>query len=79
MKKFLLSILIALGCVHLCFAYQGGEGLWVGASETEVNPRPGAFIAGHTLNRKFTGLHDSLFAKAVVISDLRNTVAILTV
>jgi hypothetical protein len=79
MKKVLLSGLIALGWIHLCFAFQTDEGLWAGASETEVNPPPGAFIAGHTLNRKFTGLHDSLFAKAVVISDRRNTVAILTV
>lgn len=79
MRKALLACLIALVWGHFCFAYQGVTGLWVGASETEVNPPAGSFIAGHTLNRKFTGLHDSLFAKAVVISDRKNAVAILTV
>jgi len=56
-----------------------GDGLWVGVSETEVNPPAGAFIAGHSLNRKFNGINDSLYAKAIVLSDRQNTVILLTV
>jgi hypothetical protein len=55
------------------------RGQWrVGAAAATVNPAPGAFVAGHTLDRRFTGVHDDLFVKAVVVSDARTSVAILT-
>lgn len=55
------------------------RGQWrVGAAAAPVNPAPGAFVAGHTLNRRFTGVHDDLFVKAVVVSDARTAVALLT-
>lgn len=51
---------------------------WVGAASESINPPLGSFIAGDQLNRKFEGLHDSLFAKAVVISNGEHTMAIVT-
>lgn len=51
----------------------------VGAAWATINPPTGAFIAGDRLNRRFTGVHDDLFAKAVAVSDGSETVALLTV
>lgn len=53
--------------------------LKAGASSAIINPSPGSFIAGHSHNRKFTGIHDDLYAKAVVIENDTNALAILTV
>ena len=44
-----------------------------------VNPPMGSFIAGADRNRTFTGIRDSLYAKAVVISDGGQTIAVVTV
>ncbi len=52
--------------------------LSAGASSASINPPLGSFIAGHTQNRKFQAVLDNLMAKAVVFSDGRQTVAILT-
>lgn len=51
----------------------------VGASSAPVNPPIGAFIAGDKQNRKFTGVHDSLYVKAVVINDGASSIALLTI
>lgn len=51
----------------------------VGAASAPINPEPGAFIAGHSQNRKFTGVHDNLYVKAVVVTGREGSVAILTV
>ncbi|MCA6075057.1 neutral/alkaline non-lysosomal ceramidase N-terminal domain-containing protein [Fulvivirga sedimenti] len=53
--------------------------LSVGAAFGIINPAPGDFIAGDRNNRKFSGVHDPLFVKAVVVSDSQHTVAIITV
>lgn len=50
----------------------------VGASEKSITPRAGAFIAGDANNRQFTGVHDSLYVKAIVISDFRTHLAIIS-
>ena len=42
--------------------------LLVGAAAAPINPAPGAFIAGGDRNRQFSGIHDSLYAKAVVVA-----------
>lgn len=49
-----------------------------GVSVASINPPIGSFIAGDKQNRKFTGIHDSLFAKAVVISNGKSSIAIVT-
>jgi hypothetical protein len=53
--------------------------LTVGASSAPINPPLGAFIAGDRQNRTFTGIHDSLFVKAVVVDDGNSSIAIVTV
>jgi hypothetical protein len=49
-----------------------------GAASADISPPPGAFIAGDARNRRFAGVHDPLFAKAVVFSDGRASYAIVT-
>jgi len=50
-----------------------------GAASAEVSPEPGLFIAGDARNRRFAGVHDPLFAKAVVLHDGATAVAVVTV
>lgn len=52
--------------------------LHAGVSSAPVNPPIGSFIAGDKQNRKFTAVHDSLFAKAVVITRGEEQLAIVT-
>lgn len=73
MKK-LSSILIGL----LWSVVSLAQTLKVGASAAIINPSAGAYIAGDKQNRKFTGIHDNLYAKAVVISSGKENLAILT-
>lgn len=49
----------------------------VGVAVANITPKVGAFIAGGGNNRQVTGIHDSLYVKAVVVSDAQNSVAIL--
>jgi hypothetical protein len=51
----------------------------VGAAAAPINPDDGAFIAGHSQNRRFTGIHDNLYVKALVVTGRGGSVAILTV
>ena len=50
----------------------------VGASSATINPEIGMFIAGDKQNRTFTGIHDSIYAKAVVIQDGDEALALVT-
>ena len=51
----------------------------VGASSATVNPGKGLFIAGDRPNRKFTGVHDDIFVKAVVMADGDSSIAIVVI
>ena len=62
----------------VCSCFTFGQDLLVGASQSPINPPIPSFIAGHSKNRKFTGIHDSLFVKAFVADDGRNSMAILS-
>lgn len=53
--------------------------LLAGASSRNITPPTGAFIAGGEPNRQFTGVNDSLFVKAVAITDGKNSLCILTI
>lgn len=55
------------------------QNLTVGASSAIINPQIGAYIAGDKQDRKFTGIHDNLYAKAVVISHNNSHLAIVTI
>ncbi|GMV99931.1 MAG: hypothetical protein AMXMBFR84_10700 [Candidatus Hydrogenedentota bacterium] len=50
-----------------------------GAASATVNPPMGSFIAGDARNRRFTSVHDDLFAKAVVFSDEQSAAALVVV
>lgn len=76
----LLSIVLLACLIMACEQpAEDSASLLVGSSAVPINPPAGSFIAGDQLNRRFAGVHDSLFAKAVVISDENNHVAILTI
>lgn len=64
--------------IQLVFQQVTAQNLKVGTSSASINPSVGTYIAGDKQNRKFTGIHDNLFAKAVVISSGKENVALLT-
>lgn len=71
--------LLVLALVTMqCTSEPKSKLLQVGASVKNITPKAGTFIAGGSINRKFTGVHDSLYVKAVVVFDAQNSVAILT-
>jgi hypothetical protein len=52
--------------------------LSIGVSQQTINPPLGSFIAGDRQNRVFTGILDSLYAKAIVAFDGQQAVAVVT-
>jgi hypothetical protein len=66
--------LLLIGCNQK--NYEFGE-LRVGVSYQSITPKLGSFIAGDKINRRFTSVHDSLYVKAMVLSDSKNTMAFL--
>ncbi len=50
-----------------------------GAASAVVTPPVGSYIAGDARNRKFTGVHDDLFVKAVIVHDGQTAVAFVAV
>jgi hypothetical protein len=74
LPSWVLSLFLFLGMPASLFAQ------WqVGAAAAPINPDAGAFIAGHSHNRTFTGVNDNLYVKAVVISGKGGSLAIITV
>lgn len=57
----------------------GGPVIQVGVSAAEINPSAGAMLAGYGYNRRCTGVHDPLYAKAVVFDDGTTPVALVVV
>ena len=71
---------IVFGFIMQLFIQQTiAQNLMVGASSAIINPQIGAYIAGDKQDRKFTGIHDNLYAKAVVISHNNSHLAIVTI
>lgn len=54
-------------------------GLQAGFAMENVNPAPGVFLAGYDYNRKSTGVHDDLYAKAAVFHDGTQAVALVVI
>ena len=77
MKKGILFFLLFI--IFFNAQAQKSNRLLAGASSAPVNPPVNSFIAGDKQNRRFAGVHDDLFAKAVVITNNNNSVALLTV
>lgn len=63
-------------------AAPAADDLSVGYGQTDVTPQVGGkpvFIAGYGQNRKATGIHDPLYARAIVLSDGTKRVALAAV
>lgn len=79
MKNTLILFVACISVLTACQPEKNNEPpLQAGVSVAPVNPPAGAFIAGDKQNRKFTAVHDSLFAKAVVITKGDEELAIVT-
>lgn len=73
-----LLLLCIFTCMMLAAAAPPASFL-VGAAEAKINPSGAVYLAGYQHNRKSTGIHDDLYAKAVVISDKEHTIAIVSI
>src|SRR5437588_11499966 len=72
---------LALGMLALVFGSRA-EALEVGFGKAEVTPDVHAapvWIAGYGHNRRATGVHDPLWARAVVLRDGKKKVALVSV
>jgi len=76
-RRYIVYMLVALVFAS-CKDQQKSSSFFVGAASQNINPDIGAFIAGDKNDRHFTGIHDSIFVKAMVVSDANNQMAILT-
>ncbi|MBL7874639.1 MAG: alkaline ceramidase [Cyclobacteriaceae bacterium] len=75
-KLFLYSIIVVT--ITACTHRSNKPALQVGVAAAPINPPLGAFIAGDKQNRKFTAIHDSLYAKAVVFTNENEKLALIT-
>ncbi len=72
-------ILILSFITVLWMAPLSGQALWVGAAQKDIHPmQDSLFFAGAEKNRKFIDVEDGLFVKAVVLTDEKQEMAILT-
>lgn len=84
MRAVFLAIILA-GLVLSRFSAVGQpsalvqSGIWAGASQKNISPSAGVFIAGHGYNRQASGVQDSLYARAVVVGDGKTHLAIVSV
>jgi hypothetical protein len=80
MKNLILKLIL---CVALFSCNSSSEKkeypLKVGVSKAIITPKTGSFIAGDKQDRKFTGVLDELYAKAVVVYDGNTSFALVTV
>ncbi len=75
MRQFLITGL------WICWIFPAlAQQFQVGAAQMDVNPEGDTlYLAGGKKNRPFTGVHDSIYVKAVVVGHTRPEVAILTI
>jgi len=86
-RRFLQGTVAGLAGISLSAALpvragQGGQPLLVGASKRRVTPPlsvPYLTSSGNGTNAPFQGLHDDLFARALVLDDGRRQIALLSV
>ncbi len=71
----IVAVMMTAGCVSTKEEIPFRAGVASGV----INPDIGAYIAGDKQNRTFTGVHDSLFVKAVVVSHGAEHIALVTV
>lgn len=69
-----LSILFLFFLVLSCSPEKPqSASLLVGGATASVNPGFDNYIAGDKKNRRFKGIHDSLYVKAIAVSEAKNT------
>lgn len=73
-----IAYLLFVSLLISCTSKSTEPALAVGVSSAPINPPIGAYIAGDIQNRKFTAIHDSLYAKAVVFAKGNEQLAIVT-
>jgi len=79
MKTLGLLLLFGAGILAACQPpIPTKPAIEAGVSVAPINPPLNAYIAGDRQDRKFTSVHDSLFAKAVVITNGEEQVALVT-
>lgn len=66
--------LLAAAAGPLC-----AEPIRVGSATVKVDPPNGTFLAGYDPNRRSTGIHDSIFAKAAFFDDGKTPIALVVV
>ncbi len=72
-----LALGLSVGCRHADRGAASGEGLSVGAAEIEITPPVGYRLAGYFSERLATGVHDPLKAKAIVLRQGREQMALV--
>jgi neutral ceramidase len=80
MKKvclYRLAFCLSLGCLHPAFAGTPTNVLVIGAAEVDITPPIGHRMAGYFDERLATGIHDPLRAKAIVLKQGREEVALV--
>ena len=83
MNKFLQATLFFLFVTAFIVSCSGekaeSDPLLVGAAAISINPEVGDFIAGDKQDRRFQGVHDSLYVKAIALSKSEKSMVVLTV
>lgn len=72
MKWTITSLLLLTAVSVFAQSFQAGS------SQHHINPPIPSFIAGHSQNRLFTGVKDSLFVKVLVVGNNEKKIAIIT-
>ena len=73
----LLSVGLFAGCQHAGPPASAGAALRVGSAEIDITPPVGYRMAGYFVERRSTGIHDPLHAKAIVIQQGPRQVALV--
>ncbi len=83
MATVLRAFLVPLAFLSLCNRAPAADApLFVGIAETNITPKLGArpvFMAGFGQNRKATGVHDPLMARAIVFKHGGKSIALVSV
>lgn len=75
MKKELPILVLMLFC--LIFSASPAGALLAGTASDKINPPDGTYLGGYDHNRKSTGIHDDLRARAVVFDDGKTAMALV--
>ncbi|HOX58868.1 MAG TPA: neutral/alkaline non-lysosomal ceramidase N-terminal domain-containing protein [Candidatus Paceibacterota bacterium] len=74
---FLPALCLLVGCSHVNQTASPAPPLHVGAAEVDITPPVGYRMAGYFNERISTGIHDPLHAKAIVLQQGRQQVALV--